>query len=76
VTGRRAIALLALAVLGLPTAALARVAVSGPAKTPLVRGALGATVPRQCAAVYRSTVNRSWAERKLHRSPSAARGEK
>jgi hypothetical protein len=62
VTVRRVtIGLLALLALALPSAALARIAVSGPNKTPIVKAALGATVPRQCAAVYISTVNGSWA---------------
>ena len=39
------------ALLGVPAAALARVAVSGAAKAPLVHTALGAATPRQCAAV-------------------------
>lgn len=52
------IAFLALAV---PATALARLAVSGPAKTPLVKAAMGKKVPRQCAAVYISSKNRSWA---------------
>jgi hypothetical protein len=47
--------------LALPAAALARVGVGGTAKNPIVHVALGKQVPRQCAAVYRSTVNRSWA---------------
>jgi hypothetical protein len=55
------IGLLAPLALALPSAALARIAVSGPSKTPIVKAALGATVPRQCAAVYVSTVNGSWA---------------
>jgi hypothetical protein len=41
--------------------ALGRVGVSGAAKAPLVHAALGAAVPRQCASVYTSTVDRSWA---------------
>jgi hypothetical protein len=53
--------LLALLALAMPAVALARTAVAGTAKTPIVRAALGAKVPRQCAAVYRSTVSRSWA---------------
>jgi hypothetical protein len=62
VTVRRVtIGLLALLALVLPSAALARLAVSGPSKAPIVRAALGATVPRQCAAVYVSSVNGSWA---------------
>jgi hypothetical protein len=55
------IGLLALPALAVPTAALARTPVGGPNKTPIVKAALGATVPRQCAAVYLSTVNGSWA---------------
>jgi hypothetical protein len=56
----------AVLVLALPAAALARVGVSGTAKTPIVHVALGKQVPRQCAAVYRSTVNRSWASAEFH----------
>ena len=52
---------LVVAGLVLPAAAIARVGVSGPAKNPILRVALGRVVPRQCAAVYRSTVDRSWA---------------
>ncbi len=48
-------------VLVAPAAALARVGVSGAAKDPLVHAALGATAPRQCAAVYISNVNKLWA---------------
>jgi hypothetical protein len=44
-----------------PAAALARVGVSGAAKDPLVHAALGAHVPRQCAAVYISSVDKFWA---------------
>ncbi len=47
--------------LAVPTAALARVGVSGAAKDPLVHAALGATAPRQCAAVYISSVDKFWA---------------
>ena len=47
--------------LALPAAALARVGVSGAAKNPLVHAALGATAPRQCAAVYISSVDKLWA---------------
>jgi hypothetical protein len=54
-------ALCAVAVLGAPAAALARTAVSGAAKAPLVHAALGSAVPRQCAAVYVSSVNKLWA---------------
>jgi hypothetical protein len=62
VTWRRVtVSLLALLALAMPAAALARTAVTGAAKTPIVRAALGAKVPRQCAAVYRSTVDRGWA---------------
>ncbi len=52
---------LAFAALGLPATALARVAVSGAAKDPLVRAAMGAKAPRQCAAAYTSSVNKLWA---------------
>jgi hypothetical protein len=52
---------IAVVVLAWPAAALARLAVSGPAKTPLVSAALGKKVPRQCAAVYMSSKNHSWA---------------
>jgi hypothetical protein len=55
------LALCAVTVLAAPTAAWARVAVSGGAKAPLVQAALGATAPRQCASVYISSVNRFWA---------------
>lgn len=58
---RVTVGLLALLAVALPSAALARIAVSGADKTPVVRAALGATVPRQCAAVYVSSVNGSWA---------------
>jgi hypothetical protein len=47
--------------LAAPAAALARTGVSGAAKAPLVRAALGATAPRQCAAVYISGIDKSWA---------------
>jgi hypothetical protein len=58
---RRCITLvIAVLVLALPAAALARLVVSGPGKTPLVRAALGKTVPRQCAAVYISSKDHSW----------------
>ena len=50
----------AVALLALPAAAVARVGVSGAAKDPLVHTAMGATAPRQCAAVYISSVNRFW----------------
>ena len=50
----------AVALLALPAAAVARVGVSGAAKDPLVHAAMGATAPRQCAAVYISSVNRFW----------------
>jgi hypothetical protein len=55
--------LLAICVVGLavPAVAVARVGVSGAAKDPLVHAALGAGVPRQCAAVYISSVNKFWA---------------
>ena len=55
------LAIVVVAVLAAPTAALARVGVSGAAKDPLVHAALGATAPRQCAAVYISSVNKLWA---------------
>jgi hypothetical protein len=62
VTWRRVtVSLLALLALAMPATALARTAVTGAAKTPIVSAALGAKVPRQCAGVYRSTVDRSWA---------------
>jgi hypothetical protein len=44
-----------------PATALARVGVVGAAKTPLVHAALGAQAPRQCAAVYISSVDKFWA---------------
>lgn len=44
-----------------PSAALARVGVSGAAKDPLIHVALGAQAPRQCASVYISSVNKFWA---------------
>ena len=50
----------AAALLALPAAAVARVGVSGAAKDPLVHAAMGATAPRQCAAVYISSINRFW----------------
>ena len=55
------LAVSAVAVLAVPAAALARVAVSGAAKDPIVHAALGADAPRQCGAVYTSTVDRAWA---------------
>jgi hypothetical protein len=58
---KRLALVLALGALVLPAAALARVGLSGKAKNPIVHLALGKQVPRQCAAVYLSTVNRSWA---------------
>lgn len=58
---RAALIACVLAGLAVPAAALARVGVSGAAKAPLVHVALGAAVPRQCAAVYRSTLDSSWA---------------
>jgi len=51
----------AVAGLAVPAAALARVGVSGADKAPLVHAALGAQAPRQCAAVYISSVNQLWA---------------
>lgn len=58
---RRCITLVtAVLVLAWPAAALARLVVSGPAKTPLVAAALGKQVPRQCAAVYLSSKDHSW----------------
>ena len=54
-------AICVLAVLAAPTAALARVGVSGAAKDPLVHAALGAQAPRQCTAVYISSVDKFWA---------------
>jgi hypothetical protein len=51
----------ALALLAVPAAALARVGVSGTAKDPLVHAAMGAQAPRQCAAVYISSVDKLWA---------------
>jgi hypothetical protein len=51
----------AVALLALPAAALGRVGVSGAAKDPLVHAAMGAQAPRQCAAVYISTVDKFWA---------------
>jgi hypothetical protein len=53
--------LCALAALAVPAAALARIGVIGAAKAPLVHAALGAQAPRQCAAVYVSSLNRTWA---------------
>jgi hypothetical protein len=55
------LAICAVTVLAAPTAALARVGVSGAGKDPLIHAALGATAPRQCAAVYISSVNKLWA---------------
>lgn len=52
--------LCAVTALAAPAAALARVAVSGAAKNPLVVAALGAQAPRQCAAVYISSVDKLW----------------
>jgi hypothetical protein len=67
VTWRRVtVSLLALLALAVPAAALARTAVTGATKTPIVRAALGAQVPRQCAVVYLSTVNRSWSSTTFH----------
>jgi hypothetical protein len=67
VTWRRGtVSLLAVLALAMPAAALARTAVTGAAKTPIVKAALGAKVPRQCAAVYVSTVSRSWASATFH----------
>ena len=63
---RVTVSLLAALGLAMPAAALARTAVSGAAKTPIVRAALGTPVPRQCAAVYLSTVNGSWASATFH----------
>jgi hypothetical protein len=51
----------AVALLALPAAAVARVGVRGAAKDPLVHAAMGAQAPRQCAAVYISSVNKFWA---------------
>jgi hypothetical protein len=51
---------IAVLVLALPAVALARFPVGGPAKSPLVKTALGAKVPRQCAAVYISSKDHSW----------------
>jgi len=53
--------LVALSLLALPCAALARVGVSGAAKAPLVRAAMGAGAPRQCSAVYISSFDKLWA---------------
>jgi hypothetical protein len=50
----------AAALLALPAAAMARVGVSGAAKDPLVHAAMGAAAPRQCAAVYISSINKFW----------------
>lgn len=58
---RSLLALCAVTVLVAPAAAVARVGVSGAAKAPLVHAALGARAPRQCAAVYISSVNTFWA---------------
>jgi hypothetical protein len=55
------LAIIALSLLAAPTAALARTGVSGAAKAPLVHAALGATAPRQCAAVYLSSIDKFWA---------------
>jgi hypothetical protein len=54
------LALVVLSLLAAPAAALARVAVGGAAKAPLVHAALGAQTPRQCAAVYISSVDKFW----------------
>jgi len=59
---RRALLFVAVLVLLAPASALARRAVSGAAKDPLVHAALGSKVPRQCAAVYISTVNTLWGD--------------
>jgi hypothetical protein len=55
------LAICVVAGLAAPTVASARVGVSGAAKGPLVRAALGAQAPRQCAAIYISSVDRLWA---------------
>ena len=55
------VALGVVAVLAAPAAALARVGVSGAAKDPLVHAALGAHAPGNCAAVYTSSLDRTWA---------------
>jgi hypothetical protein len=55
------LALCGVAVLAAPAAALARTAVSGADKAPLIHAALGSAVPRQCASVYISSVDRAWA---------------
>jgi hypothetical protein len=55
---RATVSLLVALALALPAAALARSAVTGAAKTPIVRAALGATVPRQCADVLHHTRGR------------------
>jgi hypothetical protein len=59
---KRCLCLLVLAaLLAAPAAALARLGVSGAAKDPLVHAALGAGAPRQCGAVYISSVDKAWA---------------
>jgi hypothetical protein len=55
------LALGAVALLAAPAAAWARVGVSGPAKDPLVHAALGAGASRQCASVYTSSRDKTWA---------------
>jgi hypothetical protein len=47
-------------VLAVPASAFARRALTGSAKDPLVGAALGRQVPRQCAAVYISSLSRFW----------------
>jgi hypothetical protein len=58
---RVSLILCAVAALAVPAVAAARVGVSGAAKDPLVHAALGAQAPRQCAAVYISSVDKFWA---------------
>ena len=58
---RVSLILCAVAALAVPAVAAARVSVSGAAKAPLVHAALGVQAPRQCAAVYVSSVDKFWA---------------
>ena len=57
---RLLLTVIAAIVLALPAPALARRAVAGAAKDPLVHAALGAQAPRQCTAVYISSLDRFW----------------
>ena len=57
---RLPLTVIAAVALVLPGSALARRGLAGAAKDPLVHAALGAQAPRECTAVYISTVNRFW----------------